>query len=386
MTPTLCRQPIGSLTEYFGNRCTYMENQPLEGPDHGLSAKGPTAITTCPGKTYPLELIQQIGQRELVVRFSNSSAPVVTFARESRPSGRAVEYVERREPMTLAYLPSPTHTVWHLGSLAVRASALIALAAIVIATRLTARRWTTRGGRREDVIDIAIRAGAFTLVGGRLAQILSHPLRYFGGGASPLRAAYVWDGRIGFWGAMLLGALGTWVGCRRKGIALTDFADALAPGLVLALGIGCWGNYFDQTSYGRPTDMAWAIGIDPAHRPAAAANTAFYQPTFLFESVCDMCIAALLIWIDRRWHPRHGRLFAIYMVCFTLTREAVGALDTDAANRIAGAGLDDWVALLAFLGALIFLWSSRRRAAPGDGASETADGGLPAGRARNDAA
>jgi len=288
--------------------------------------------------------------------------------------------------MTSAYLPSPPPAVWHLGSLTIRASVLVALAAIVIGARLTARRWVARGGRREEVIDIAIRAGAFTLVGGRLAQVLSHPLRYFGGGASPLRAAYVWDGRIGFWGAMLFGALGMWTACRRKGIALADFADALAPGLVLALGIGCWGNYLNQTSYGRPTAMPWAIRIDPAHRLATTADTAFYQPIFLFESACDVGIALLLIWIDRRWRPRRGRLFAIYMVCFTLTREAVGALETDNAGRIAGLGLDDWGALLAFLGALIFLWSPSGRAVPGDDALETVTDGLPAGQSHNDAA
>lgn len=291
-----------------------------------------------------------------------------------------MEHVERCEPMTLAYLPSPPHAVWQLGALTVRASALVALAAIVVGTRLTARRWTTRGGRREDVIDIAIRAGAFTLVGGRLAQVLSHPLRYFGGGASPLRAAYVWNGRIGFWGAMLFGALGTWTACRKKGVPLADFADALAPGLVLALGIGCWGNYLDQTSFGRPTDMPWAIRIDPAHRPTATVGAAFYQPTFLFESACDVGIALLLIWIDRRWHPRRGRLFAIYMVCFTLAREAVGAFGTDTAGRIAGLGLDDWGALLAFLGALIFLWSPSGRAAPDDAPDTAIDGCLPTKR------
>lgn len=257
--------------------------------------------------------------------------------------------------MMLAYLPSPSHAVWHLGSLAIRSSALVALAGIVIAVRSTVRRWAVRGGRREDVIDIAMWAGAFTLVGGRAAQVIGHPLRYFGNGASSVRVIYVWDGRIGVWGAMAFGAVGAWIACRRKGVVLADFADALAPGLVLAQAIDRWGGYFDQDSYGRPSDSPWAIRIDSAHRPTATPATVFYQPTFLVESACDVGIALLLLWIDRRWRPRPGALFAIYLACFTVGREVADSLRNDHASRIAGLGLDDWGALLVFLGAVVVL-------------------------------
>lgn len=275
--------------------------------------------------------------------------------------------------------------MWQLGPLTIRASAVVALAAIVIGTRLTARHWARRGGRREDVVDIAIRAGVFTLVGGRVAQVLRHPLHYFGGNASPLRVAFVWDGRIGFWAAMAFGAVGTWAACRRKGIDLADFADAVAPGLVLALGIGSWVNYLDQTSYGRATDMPWAIRIDPAHRPPATADTAFYQPIFLFESACYVGIALLLIWIDQRWRPRHGRLFAIYMACFALAREAVGAFGTDTAGRLAGLGLDDWGAALAFLGAMVYLWWPSGRAIPSGDTEDIGTDEQPVGQVHDEA-
>ncbi|WP_327433538.1 prolipoprotein diacylglyceryl transferase [Streptomyces sp. NBC_01236] len=264
--------------------------------------------------------------------------------------------------MNLAYLPSPSQGVWHLGPLPLRAYALCILAGIFTAVWLTGRRWAARGGRREDIADIAIWAVPFGIVGGRLYHVVTDPELYFAAGRQPLHALYIWDGGLGIPGAVALGAVGAALGCRRRGIRLSDFADAAAPGLVLAQAIGRWGNYFNQELFGRPTDLPWALYIDPAHRPADSVSVALYHPTFLYESLWDLGIVALLLWLDGRYHRRlrRGRLFACYVLAYTAGRAWIEALRIDHANHFLGLRLNDYVSLVLFTGALVYLIVTRR--------------------------
>jgi len=171
--------------------------------------------------------------------------------------------------MLLSYLPSPSRAVWHLGPLPVRAYALCILAGIIVAVLLTQRRWVARGGRAGPVLDVAMWAVPFGIAGGRLYHVITDPELYFTAGRDPVRALYIWDSGLGIWGAVALGGLGAWIGCRRAGISPAAFADALSPGLLVAQALGRWGNYFNQELYGRPTTLPWAVRIDTAHRPAS---------------------------------------------------------------------------------------------------------------------
>ena len=265
--------------------------------------------------------------------------------------------------MTLAYLPIPVQGVWHLGPIPIRAYALCIIAGIVVAIWLTQRRWTARGGKSEDVVDVALWAVPFGIVGGRLYHVITDPELYFLPGRDPLRAFFIWDGGLGIWGAVALGAVGAWIGCRRRSIDLLDFGDALAPGLVLAQAIGRWGNYFNQELFGRPTTLPWALEIDPAHRPADTPMIGLYHPTFLYESVWNVAVAVLLLWVDRRFSVARGRLFALYVAAYTVGRGAIEALRVDHANHFLGLRLNDWTSVVVFLAALTVLaWPRRTQA------------------------
>jgi len=276
----------------------------------------------------------------------------------------------KMEAMVLAYLPSPARGVWHLGPLPVRAYALCIIAGIAAAVWLTQRRWAARGGRADDVLTVATWAVPFGIVGARLYHLVTDPELYFSAGRQPVRALYIWDGGLGIWGAVALGAVGAWIAARRHSIGLAAFADAAAPGLVLAQAVGRWGNYFNQELYGRPTHLPWGLLIDPAHRPAATPGIAVYQPTFLYESLWDLGVLALLLIADRRWGLGRGRLFALYVAAYTAGRGWVEALRDDHANHIAGLRLNDWTAILIFAGAVAYLLATARR--PRDGAPATA--------------
>ncbi|MEU9097666.1 prolipoprotein diacylglyceryl transferase [Streptomyces sp. NPDC048361] len=268
--------------------------------------------------------------------------------------------------MVLAYLPSPSQGVWHLGPLPIRAYALCIIAGVFAGVWLTRRRWAARGGNPEDISDIAVWAVPFGLLGGRLYHVITDPELYFTAGHQPIRALYIWDGGLGIPGAVALGAVGAWLGCRRRGITLADFADAAAPGLVLAQAMGRWGNYFNQELYGRATSLPWKLLIDPAHRPDGSADIAFYHPTFLYESLWDLGAMALLLWLDRRYRLRRGRLFACYVVVYTAGRSWIEALRIDHANEFLGLRLNDWVSVALFLGAVTYLAATRRPTAAVD--------------------
>jgi prolipoprotein diacylglyceryl transferase len=269
------------------------------------------------------------------------------------------------ESMSLAYLPSPSQGVWHLGPFPIRAYALCILVGIVVAVLITQRRWVARSGRAEDVTDVAAWAVPFGIIGGRLYHVITDPQLYFAPGRNPVAALYIWQGGLGIWGAVALGAVGTWIGCRRRGISLAAFAGAVAPGLVLAQAIGRWGNYFNQELFGGPTNLPWALLIDPGNRPADTPDIALYHPTFLYESLWCVGVFFLLIWAEKRFRLTGGRVFALYIAAYTLGRAWIESLRVDDVNHILGLRLNVWTSIMVFLTAVAFLIATRRSGHPG---------------------
>ena len=118
--------------------------------------------------------------------------------------------------MDLASFPSPSDGVWNLGPVPVRAYALFIIAGIFLAIWLGERRWVARGGRPGDVTEVATWMVPFGIVGGRIYHVVTSPQAYFGDGGEPVKALYIWEGGLGIWGAIALGGVGAWIGCRRR--------------------------------------------------------------------------------------------------------------------------------------------------------------------------
>ncbi|MDP4013403.1 MAG: prolipoprotein diacylglyceryl transferase [Candidatus Nanopelagicales bacterium] len=273
--------------------------------------------------------------------------------------------------MLPAYIPSPPHGVWYLGPLPLRAYAVAIILGIVVAIWVGDKRWVARGGLPGTVLDVAIWAIPFGIVGGRLYHVISDNQLYFGpGGSGFAGAVQVWQGGLGIWGAVALGALGAWIGCRRKGIPLPAFGDAIAPGIVLAQAIGRWGNYFNQELFGGPTDLPWGLAIDPVNRPDGFEQFATFHPTFLYESLWNLGVFTVLLLADKRFRMGHGRVFALYIALYCLGRLGVEWLRIDTANIIFGLRLNIWTSILVGLGAVVWLIISAR-VRPGREAPET---------------
>jgi prolipoprotein diacylglyceryl transferase len=268
----------------------------------------------------------------------------------------------------LAVIPSPTQGVWELGPLPLRAYALCIVAGIVAAVWLTEKRWVARGGAPGDVLDIAVWAVPFGIIGGRLYHVISSPRAYFGEGGDPLRAFAIWQGGLGIWGAIALGGVGAWIACRRRGIPLPAFADAVAPGLLVAQAVGRLGNWFNNELYGGPTDLPWALRIYEWQGGRAVVGTdgepvvaGLFHPTFLYELLWNLAAAAFVIWADRRFRLGHGRAFALYVASYCLGRLWIELLRTDPAETFFGVRLNVFTSVIVgLLAVAYFVWQRGR--------------------------
>ncbi|MER6830101.1 prolipoprotein diacylglyceryl transferase [Streptosporangium sp. NPDC000563] len=265
--------------------------------------------------------------------------------------------------MPLASIPSPSQGVWHLfGVVPIRAYALCIVLGVIVAVVIGERRWRARGGVPGTIVDLAVWAVPFGLVGGRLYHVITDWQLYFGPDApnEPIEALYIWNGGLGIWGAVALGGVGVWLGCRGRGISLTAVADTVAPGIAVAQAIGRWGNYFNQELFGGPTDLPWGLEIDP-DRPGTVPGVDTYHPAFLYESIWDLGLALVLIWIGRKYVIRHGRLFALYVAGYTVGRFWIEGLRVDAAHHILGLRLNQWTSIILFIGAMAYFWYTRNK-------------------------
>ena len=258
--------------------------------------------------------------------------------------------------MAIAYLPSPSTGVWEIGPFPVRAYALAIILGVVAAVVIGERRWVARGGTKGLVTDVATLAVPGGIVGARIYHVITSPDRYLD---DPVAALYVWQGGLGIPGGIAGGFLVAWLVLQRRGIAKGAFADAVAPGVAVAQAIGRHGNWFNQELFGRPTTLPWGLRIDPDNADAVAGAVA-YHPTFLYELLWNLAVAAVVVWADRRFRMGGGRVFALYVGLYAAGRIWIEALRIDDANTLLGLRLNVVVMSVVLVGAITYLLLRRR--------------------------
>ncbi|MHA7190668.1 prolipoprotein diacylglyceryl transferase [Arthrobacter sp. MDT2-16] len=262
-----------------------------------------------------------------------------------------------------ASIPSPPAewASFALGPVTIHAYALCILAGILLALVLTQKRFVGFGGHADAVWDIAIWAIPFGIIGGRLYHVFSSPDAYFGPEGDLARIPQIWQGGLGIWGAIALGAVGAWIGARRAGVKLSAFADAAAPGVLLAQAVGRLGNWFNQELFGAPTTLPWGLQIDAdnVNFPADQAPGTLFHPTFLYELLWNLAGVALLLLLARKFRLRGGRMFWLYAAYYTLGRVWIETLRIDDAEMVTLFGvtqrLNVWTSIAVFLVSLAIL-------------------------------
>ena len=249
--------------------------------------------------------------------------------------------------MSLAYIPSPHSGTIDLGPVTIHMYGLMLLLAIAAAIWLTGVRWVRRGGDWDLVLRVAVWGVAFGIIGARAY----HDITSWSEVSNPKWKGIfaVWQGGLGVWGGILLGSIAGAVVVRLSGARVRDFADAVAPGLLLAQGIGRWGNWFNQELYGKPTHLFWGLKIDFNHRVAQYSQDATFHPTFLYEFIYDLVGVGVLLLLDRRYRFKPPALFALYVSIYTFGRFFEELIRVDPAHHFAGLRLNAWVSVVVFL-------------------------------------
>lgn len=279
----------------------------------------------------------------------------------------------------VAYIPSPPANGISLGPLRLHVYGLMIALGVVAAVWLSQRRWSAIGGKPGTMATLAVWGVPGGLVGSRLYSLATSWQVDTQG--HWYRAFEIWQGGLGIWGGIVGGiALGV-VGVRRHRLPLAPLLDCVAPAFALAQAIGRWGNYFNQELYGHVSGLPWAVKIDHPEVPGHyyAPGTTF-QPTFLYESLWDLAVVGIVIWIERRFRIRRGFLVAAYAAAYTFGRFFTEYLRIDEAHHYLGLRLNDWTSIGVFVvaTAVLLLFG---RAKPGE---DRAGAPLPTGPAETE--
>lgn len=290
----------------------------------------------------------------------------------------------------LASIPSPSSSSIQIGPIELRAYGVMIALGVVAAVWMCGRQLERKGaGTTDDASSIAIWGVGVGIIGARLYHVATEWSRFSDDLGSIFK---IWEGGLGIPGGLVAGvAAGVWQAGRR-GIPAGVILTCAAPAIPLAQAIGRWGNWFNQELFGRPTDLPWALEIDDAHNLGYPAGTTFH-PTFLYESLWNLGLVGVLLWIDARMRLGPGRLFGVYLVGYGIGRFWIEGLRIDPTDGADVAGLrwNQWVALAAIIGGGVYLWLTRGQywpepaSDPAD-ASEAAEDHAPEGDAAHDAA
>jgi len=279
--------------------------------------------------------------------------------------------------VTLASIPSPSSSGFHIGPFFLHAYGIAYVFAVVAAVWITRRRWERQGGDRALVTEVAMWGFPAGLIGGRLYFIATSfsqmPQHWWGPFA-------VWDGGLGIWGGIAGGVIaGLWV-LRRRGADIPLFMDAAAPALLVAQSIGRVGNYFNQELFGGPTSLPWGLEISPAHRLDGYAAYSTFQPTFLYELIWNLSLAAFLVWLGNRRRIRPPGLFALYVTGYSAFRIFEESLRVDPSEHFLGLRFNMYVAIILTIAGAAWFWYTQRRR-PATAGAEGVAGPPPAGEA-----
>ena len=246
----------------------------------------------------------------------------------------------------LAAIPAPSFSGLEIGPLDLRLYGVLIALGAYLALLWMVKRYAAQGGDPELAERAALAALLFGFLGARIGYVIPRLDRFVD---RPLEIFAIWQGGLALFGGLIAGTLAVILVTRRGEGDVRAMADAVAPALPLAQAIGRWGNYFNQELYGRPTDLPWALEIEPSFRRPGFADDPTFHPTFLYESLWNFTLVGVLVWLDRRKVLPRGALILVYAVGYGLGRALIETLRIDTVERYGGLSRNNWIAFALIL-------------------------------------
>ena len=266
--------------------------------------------------------------------------------------------------MLLGSIPSPSWKALSIGPLHLRAYGLMIAFGVIAGAALLGRLFEQeRIGTKDTAASMATWGVVAGVLGARAYHVITDWSRFSDNLAAIPK---IWEGGLGIPGGLLAGILMTAWQARRRGIPIAMVMTCAAPAIPLAQSIGRWGNWFNQELFGKRTDLPWALEIDDRYLPAGDPSGSTYHPTFLYESLWNLALCVVLLWIHRRFRLAPGRLMAVYLVGYGVGRFWIEGLRIDLSHELGGLRWNQWVALAAVAGGAIYLLLTRGRTWPDD--------------------
>ena len=267
--------------------------------------------------------------------------------------------------LDLAFIPTPNTSYLAVGPLKIHFYALFIICGVVAAMFIGQSRYRKIGGDPSEISDLAVFAIPAGVIGGRIYHVITSPEKYFGSGGNPIDVFKIWNGGLGIWGAIALGAFAAYLfykrGNRTKSFA--EFADVIAPGLLVAQAIGRWGNWANGELFGKPSTLPWSVKVPLANRPSGFTNFETFHATFLYESIWCLAVAIFLLLRSSQTKfltAKSGNVFLFYIMSYSLGRIWIEYLRIDDANLIFGLRLNIWVSLIAIVIPAVLLIKNNR--------------------------
>jgi prolipoprotein diacylglyceryl transferase len=259
----------------------------------------------------------------------------------------------------LAQIPSPSQNTIEIGPLTIFFYGILIALGVVVAIVVSRNRYVRFGGDGSLFESVAIWGIVIGFLGARLGYVSTHTARFAG---RPWAVLFIWEGGLALYGGLVAGALTVAYLLRRRNGDVFAFGDAAAIGVPLAQAFGRWGNYFNQELFGTPSDLPWAIIIDPVNRPAEYAQFETFHPTFLYESLWNaLILVPVILLLERAGKLYKGASFGLYIAMYATIRFFMELLRTDTTFRFLGISRNGWVSVAGVLFGLAWFYYCQKR-------------------------
>ncbi|GEM02041.1 phosphatidylglycerol:prolipoprotein diacylglycerol transferase [Halolactibacillus halophilus] len=249
-----------------------------------------------------------------------------------------------------------------IGPITIYWYAIIIVTGVVIGLILGTKESVRLGLKDDTFTDLIVWALPIAIVSARLYYVIFEWDRYTG--REWWAPFAVWEGGIAIHGALIGSVIFAYYFCKKRGIPFYKLADIAAPSIIIGQAIGRWGNFMNQEAHGGPVSD-WAYDTFLQYLPSFIENQmtiegVLYHPTFLYESVWNLIIFGLLLYL-RRVNPLRGDIFLTYVMGYSVGRFFIEGMRTDSLYVVGNLRTAQVISIVLIIVGIVLMYLNRKK-------------------------